>query len=488
MRKKVFSNFIWRFLERVGAQGVTLIVSIVLARILDPELYGTIALVTVFISILQVFIDSGMGLALVQKKDSDDVDFSSVFFFNVLMCGLLYVLMFFSAPLIAKFYGMPELTAVIRVLSLTLIISGVKNIQQAYVAKNLLFRKFFFSTLGGTIGAAVVGIAMALNGYGIWALVAQHLFNMAVDTAILWITVKWRPRLLFSFERLKKLLRYGWKLMVSALLDRGYNELRQLIIGKKYSAADLAYYDKGDQFPKAIATNTNTSIESVLFPVLADEQEDTSRVRDMTRTTIRLSTYILAPLMIGLAACADPLVRVVLTEKWIQCVPFLRVFCIIYMFQPIHTSNLNAIKAVGRSDIFLLLEIIKKSIGVAVLLATLWFGPLVMAYSLLATSLINQVVNSWPNKKLLEYSYLEQVKDILPSLLLASFMGVVVFCFQFLPIAPWIILLIQIPAGIVVYLAGSLLLKNEMMAYIIRIIKGLKKKNSDTIQNTAAQD
>ena len=265
--KSVTSNRIWRFLERCGAQGVTFLVSIVLARLLDPSVYGTVALVTVFTAILQVFVDSGMGNALIQKKDADDLDFSSVFYFNLSACILLYVGMFFAAPLIASFYNMPDLTPVIRVSSLTLIISGVKNIQQAYVSSHLLFKKFFFATLGGTIGAAVIGIWMAWKGYGVWALVAQHLFNATLDTIILWVTVKWRPKRVFSLERLKGLFSYGWKLLVSALLDTGYNNLRSLIIGKLYTSADLAFFNRGKQFPNLVVTNINTSIDSVLLPI-----------------------------------------------------------------------------------------------------------------------------------------------------------------------------------------------------------------------------
>lgn len=241
--RTVTSNFLWRFFERCGAQGVTFVVSVVLARLLDPSLYGVIALVTVFTSIMQVFVDSGMGNALIQKKDADDLDFSSVFWFNLAMCSALYLLMFLAAPFIASFYKMPELTPVVRVLSLILIISGIKNVQQAYVSRHMLFKRFFFSTLGGTIGAAIVGITLAYYGFGVWALVAQMLFNAAVDTTILWITVKWRPRREFSIERLKGLFSFGWKLLVSSLIDTVYRDLTQLIIGKKYSSSDLAQYN-----------------------------------------------------------------------------------------------------------------------------------------------------------------------------------------------------------------------------------------------------
>lgn len=472
----VITNFFWRFLERCGAQGVTFIVSIVLARLLDPTVYGTVALVTIFTTIMQVFVDSGMGNALIQKKDADDLDFSSVFYFNMAMCSVLYLIMFFAAPLIASFYRMPELTAIVRVLSLVVVISGVKNVQQAYVSRHLMFKRFFFSTLGGTIGAAVIGIVMAYLGFGVWALVAQMLFNAAVDTTILWITVKWRPKKMFSFQRLKSLFSYGWKLLVSSLIDTVYNDLRQLIIGKKYSSGDLAYYNQGKKFPQLIVTNINTSIDSVLLPTMSKAQDDMAAVRSMTRRAIKTSTFLMMPAMIGLAVCAEPLVQLILTEKWLPCVLFLRIFCITYAFYPIHTANLNAIKAMGRSDLFLKLEIIKKTVGIIAILITMWISVQAMAYSFLVTTILNQIINSWPNKKLLNYSYLEQVKDMMPQILLSLGMGAAIYAVSFLHLSASLTLLIQIPLGVLVYWGGSRIFHVESYTYIIEMVKNFKKR------------
>ena len=475
-KSSIVSNFLWRFLERCGAQGVTFIVSIVLARILDPTVYGTVALVTVFTTIMQVFVDSGLGNALIQKKNADDLDFSTVFYFNIVVCLALYGIMFVAAPLIARFYEMPELTPVVRVLSLTLIISGVKNVQQAYVSRNMLFKRFFFATLGGTVGAAVIGIWMAYRGYGVWALVAQNLFNLTLDTLILWLTVKWRPKLMFSFERLKTLFSFGWKLLVSAILDTVYNDLRQLIIGKLYTSGDLAQYNRGEQFPKLIVSNINTSIDSVLLPTMSSEQDHKERVRSMTRRAIRTSTYLMMPMMVGLAICAEPMVRLILTEKWLPCVPFLRIFCFTYAFYPIHTANLNAIKAMGRSDMFLKLEIIKKVMGMVVLLSTMWFGVMTMAYSLLFTSVLSQIINSWPNRKLLDYKYSEQFKDMLPQILLSLAMGAIVYCVSFLNLSDIATLCIQVPLGAAIYFGASWILKLESFKYVLDVLKGFIHK------------
>lgn len=314
-KRSVFSNFIWRFAERCGAQGVSFIVSIVLARLLTPEAYGTVALVTVITNILQVFVDSGLGSALIQKKDADDLDFSTVFYFNFSVCIVLYMGMFFAAPYIADFYNQPELVSLVRVISLTLIISGVKNIQQSYVSRNLLFKRFFYATLGGTIFSAVLGIVMAYYGYGVWAIVAQQLSNAAIDTLILWITVKWRPKFMFSFNRLKGLLSFGWKMLASALLDTGYNNLRQLIIGKLYSPSDLGFYNKGQQLPNLIVTNINSSIDSVLLPVMSKEQDNAEQVKLMTRRAISVSTYIMAAADDGLCLCFSDIGRIGIDGK-----------------------------------------------------------------------------------------------------------------------------------------------------------------------------
>lgn len=476
-KQNVFSNVIWRFAERCGAQVVSFIVSIVLARILAPEAYGTIALITVFTNILQVFVDSGLGNALIQKKDADDLDFSTVFFANIAVCLFLYVGVFLCAPAIASFYNDNSLVAIVRVLSLTIVISGVKNVQQAYVSKKLIFKKFFFATLAGTVGAAVVGIVMAQKGFGVWALVAQQLFNLTVDTIVLWMTVKWRPKLMFSFKRLKKLFSYGWKLLVSALLDTTYENVRQLVIGKIYSSADLAFYNKGKQFPNLIVTNINTSIDSVLLPTMSNEQDNKVRVRDMTRRAIKTSIFIMAPLMMGLAFTSKNIVTLLLTEKWLECVPYLCVFCVTFMFYPIHTANLNAIKAMGRSDLFLKMEIVKKIVGVVLLVATMYISPMAMACSLLVSGFLGQIINSWPNKKLLGYSYIEQIKDILPSILLAVFMGVIVYLVGMLKLHTIASLALQVVVGGVIYIVGAKILRIDSFYYLLELLRNIIKKS-----------
>ena len=471
IKSKTFHGFLWRFAERCGAQGVGFVVSILLARLLSPNDYGTVALVNVFIAILGVFINSGMGSALIQKKNADDLEFSTVFYFNMFMCITLYIVMFFCSPLIAKFYNKPELTTLTRVLSLTFLISGVKGIQCSYVSKNMLFKRFFFSTLGGTIFSAFVGVFLAYKGCGAWAIVAQSISNNLIDTLILWFTVKWRPKLMFSIKRLGGLFSYGWKLLCSGLLDTGYNQLRNLIIGKVYSSADLAYYNKADAFPGMIIGNVNSSIDSVLLPSMSSVQDSKESVKGMTRRAMKTSTYVMAPLLMGLAACGQTLISLLLTDKWLPSYPFMVIFCTTYMFYPVHTANLNAINAMGRPDLFLKLEILKKVVGLTAILVTFRISVMAMAYSLLVTSVLSQIINSWPNKKLMNYSYLEQLKDILPGILLAVVMGCCIYPIHFLGFPDIVTLLIQVPLGAVFYIGGSKNFKLEAFDYLWAMVK-----------------
>lgn len=482
LKQKTLSGFFWRFAERCGAQGVGFIVSLVLARLIVPKMFGVVALITVFTNILQVFVDSGLGSALIQKKDADDLDFSSVFYFNFSICALLYTCMFFFAPFIDKvaYAGKYDnLTSYIRVLSLVLVISGVKNIQQAYVSRKMIFKRFFFATLGGTIMAAIVGISLAFYlppEYRVWAIIAQNLTNKTIDTIVLWFTVKWRPKLMFSFSRLKGLWSYGWKLLCSALIEVGYNNIRQLLIGSLYTSSDLAFYNRGKQFPEIVITNINTSIDSVLFPAMSKEQDDKKRVKAMTRRSIKISSFIIWPMMMGLVAVAEPLIKLIIGTNWLDSVLFLRIFCVTFAFWPIHTANLNAIRSLGRSDIFLILEILKKVVGVTLLLSTIFISVEAMAYSLFVSSVCSQIINTYPNKKLLNYSYLEQLKDIAPCVLISVFMAAVVYLIGLININYIVLLAIQIVAGATIYFGFSALFRIDSLNYSIELIKKLYNK------------
>ncbi len=473
------SSFFWRLAERIGAKLVNLVVSIVLARILLPEQYGTVALINIFITIFQVFVDGGLGAALIQKKDADDIDFSSVFYFNLFTCTFFYILVYALSPAIAGFYNDESITPMIRVAAMTILISGLKGVQQAYVSRNMLFRRFFFSTIGGTIFSAILGIILAIKGFGAWALVIQQVSNLFVDTLILWMTVKWRPKLLFSFIRLKALLMYGFKLLVTGIIDVLYNNVRSLIIGKYYSESDLAFFNKAKQFPDLIVSNVNTSINSVMLTVVSREQDDRMRCKELTRKSIQLTTYVLAPILVGLAVVSEPLVSFLLTDKWLPCVPYLRIFCFTYFFLPINTSNLNAMASVGEMNAYMKLAFIEKIIGVGSLLMVANKGVWYIAMALVITTPVVTVINMYPNRKYINYSIFEEIKDICPNMALACFMGVLVYPIQLLMLPKIVVILLQVMAGAFVYLLGSIIIKHPMLYYLkeksVNMIKGKGK-------------
>lgn len=478
MKGKVVSGLLWKFAERMGAQIVTFVVSIVLARLLTPDDYGTIALVMVFITIANVFAESGFGNALIQKKEADYIDFSSVFYFNIFSSITLYLILFLAAPFIGHFLNNDQLVPVLRVIGIRLIIAGVNSVQKAYISKNMMFKRFFVSTLWGTIGSAIVGIIMAYQGFGIWALVAQYMINTTIDTLVLWFTVKWRPHLVFSGKRMKGLFQYGWKLLFSSLLDTTYNEVRNLIIGKFYTAADLGLYNKGEQYPKLVVTNVNVSISSVLFPAISECQNDIERVRSITRRAIKTSSYVMFPILIGLAVVAKPLVIFMLTEKWVACVPFLQIACLTSALMPIHIANLEAMKAVGRSDLFLKLEIIKKVVLVVILVVVMRRGPMAIALSGIVASVLSSFINAYPNKRLIGYSYIQQVKDIMSPLVLSVMMGIVVYMFGVIDCNVVLKLVIQGSVGVLVYAGLSFITKNDNLQYILNSAKEFKKNRN----------
>lgn len=475
-KSKVFSGLIWKFGERITAQLISLLVSIILARLLSPDEYGAVAIVMIFITLANVFVSSGFGNALIQKKDADNLDFSSVFYINIAIGIALYIVIFCIAPFVANFYDMPILSPTLRVLGIRIVIASINSVQQAYVSRNMLFKRFFWSTLFGTLVSGIVGVVMAYHGFGVWALVAQYLTNTCTDTVVLWFTVRWRPCLQCSFSRAKGLFSYGWKLLLSGLLDTGYKQLRSLIIGRKYSSSDLAYYNQGDKYPALLVTNINASISSVIFPAMAQCQDDRTKVKSMTRRAIQISSFVLWPCMLGVAAIAKPLVVFLLTDKWLQCVPYIRIFCFTYGLWPIHTANLQAINAVGRSDLFLKLEIAKKIVGMVAILVSMNYGPLVMAYSLVVTDLIATVINAFPNKELLNYGYFEQIKDMMPSFVIALVMALIIYPVQNLGFSNIITIIIQVLLGASIYITLAILTKQKSLTYLLGLIEKHNRK------------
>lgn len=479
VKSKVLSSLLWKLLERGGTQGMQFVVQMVLARLLLPEDYGIIALITIFITIANVFVQSGFNTALIQKKYVDEIDYSSVFYLSLVVSSLLYVILFLTAPFIAAFYEEPLIVPVIRVLSIILFFGAFNSIQNALIAREMQFKRLFFSSCGAMLASGVVGIVMAYKGLGVWALISQQITNQFLITVILWGTVKWRPKLLFSYERLKILFSYGSKLLASSLIDTLYNNLRSLFIGKLYNPSMLGFYNRGQQFPSFIVSNINGSIQSVMLPVLSSQQDNLPRVKDVVRRSIVTSSFLMFPMMVGLAVIAEPVVRILLTEKWLQAVPFLQIYCFSYALWPIHTSNLQAINALGRSDIFLKLEFVKKILGLVILVMTIYYGVYAIAIGELISGLISTFINSYPNKKLLNYSFREQCLDIFPPLVLSLVMGGIIYSIDIMASHIWLNLLTKVIVGISIYLWLAKIFKLECYQYLLDTVRGILRKRTD---------
>lgn len=477
-RGSIISSFLWKYFERTGNQAVQFVVQIVLARLLLPSDFGVISLLMVFINLAQVFVQSGFGTALVQTKNAEEVDFSSVFYLSLSVAGVLYLVLFFSASTIASFYGMPELMNILRVLSLVLFFGAVNSIQNAVISREFKFKQLFYSSLVAIIASGSIGVFMAYSGYGIWSLVCQQLSNSIFLCMIMLITVKWRPKLLFSLKRLSKLFSFSWKLLLSALLDTGYKEMQSLVIGKMFSPSELGFYNRGRMFPQVVVGNIDGSIQAVLLPALSLVQDDSRRIKEMMRRAITISAFIISPLMAGMIATAEPIVSLVLTDKWLPSVPFMQICCVSFIFHPIHTANLSAIKAVGRSDIFLRLEIYKKLIGIAILVVTiiLFKSVIAIAWSAVLSGIISTFINAYPNKKLIGYTYTEQTKDLMPSFLISAFMGVVVYFVGFLSMNIYAKLALQTITGVIIYLILSWQIKIPSFTYFAEHIVGILRK------------
>lgn len=471
--KTVFSSLIWKFLERGGVQVIQFVVSILIARILSPHDYGSVALLTIFISIATVFVQSGLSTALIQKKDADETDYSSVFYYSVVLALIVYLILFFSAGWIADFYSMPELVPILRVMSITLFPGALNALQIAILSKKMQFKKQFYSSLSAALLSGVIGLGLAAMNYGPWALVYQQLSYQFVICIVLFFLVKWRPQLLFSFERTKSLLSYGLRLLVARLIDTVYHNLESLIIGKKYSADTLAYCNKGKQFPMTLIDNIDGSVQSVMLPAYSAKQDDKQVIKEMLRKTVSASTFLVFPSMMILAAVGKPLIGLVLGDKWLDAVPYLQLFCVVSMLFPLQTANLQAINAIGRSDTYLKLMTIKRILGVIILFASIYVydSPFAVVIAAIIIEIVGIIINAPSNKKLLDYSLLEQIADIVPNLLISVLSCLLSFAVLLLDINSYVlVLLIQTIIGILAYGLFAFMMRNKNLTFIKNLI------------------
>lgn len=472
-KRKVVGGLLWSFGERICAQAVTLIVGIILARLLSPDDYGVISIVMVFITICDVFVNSGFSTAIVQKKEVDESDYNTAFYMSFLLSVLLYVILFFTAPFIASFYKRDILVGVIRVLGIRLLLTSLNTIQQAHLQREMKFRKFFVATIFGTVVSCAAGIVMAYCGFGVWALVAQYLTNTLIDTAVLCVVGGWNPGRRVSRRKVRELYSFGWKVLCTNLLFTSESSVRSLIVGKRFGSADLAYYDQGRKYPALLVDNINTTIQKVMLPAFSRMQDKKDELKRALRRSIRLATYILAPMLIGFAAIAQTFVPVILTEKWNFAIPFIWIFCANYLTRPLESSCHQVLLALGRSGlVFVIMALINGTgliltiVAVFALKSVLW-----IALFTLVTTLISLISFLSCTRRLLNYSFFEQLGDILPSILAGLFMGGCVFAMNGIPMNRLILLFLQVPAGAVIYLVLSVIFRIEPFVYLKNSLK-----------------
>ena len=470
----VISGLFWTYSERIAAQTVSLIVSVILARLLDPAHYGIVSIVMIFITLGDVFVTGGFGNALVQKKDAEELDFNTILICSAFVSLVVYILIFVSAPYIADFYNMPTIKAVLRVLGLRIPIAGFNSIQHARIQRKMAFKQFFTATLFGTIISAIIGIVMAYKGFGEWSLVAQYLSNTIIDTLILYFIDDWKPKLMFSMQRARELMTYGWKVLATTLIYTLEGDIRSLIIGKQFGSGDLAFYDQGRKFPNLFVANICTSINKVIFPTMSSVQDDSIRIKQMSRTAIQVGTFLLTPLLIGLIAVADNFVKIVFTSKWLPCVPYLRILTIVYLVRPMTTTCQQAILAIGKSDIILRIEAVLNIIALSlVCIAVFYFkSVLLIAVGSVITEMVSISIFMYFMKKLVQYLYKEQIKDIVPSIMLSCIMGIMVYSISFFIMASTpVLFLTQIIMGVIIYIGGALLFRISGCIYLLKIIE-----------------
>lgn len=424
LRQKVIGGVVWAMLEKLSMQIVTFGVTLVLARLLTPADYGTVALITIFVSVAEVLADSGFGRALVQKKNTTELDFNSVFYFSLVFSTVLYVLIFFAAPLIADFYNLPELVGILRIISITIVFHSVNSVQDAELSRKLLFNKSFRISLISSAVTAVTGVTLAILKYGPWALVWGKVMGDGAGVLSRWLIIAWRPRFMFSMSSLGQLFSFGWKMTVSSLVARIYSNLYGALIGKFYTKADLAFVNRARYIPGPVVDAIDGTLRRVTFPALAKVQDDIAKSREAMRMMMRCTMFGIFPLMCGGTVCAEQLVRILYGDQWLPMVPYVRVMCFTFAITPFHTINLQGIAALGRSDLFLRLEIIKKILGVICISITIRYGVMtIIVVSAFIMGPVGVIINSWPNRKLLNYSIISQIRDVFPNLIVCLPMG-----------------------------------------------------------------
>ena len=450
LKQKTISGTIWSFIDSFSNQGIQFIAGIVLARILSPTEFGLIGMLTIFIALSQSFIDSGFTNALIRKQDCTQTDYSTVFYFNFLAGIIFYLLLFFFASSISVFFNEPQLKLLLQVLGLGLILNALGIIQRTILTKNINFKLQTRVSIVSSTLSALIAISMALNGYGVWSLVALTLSRFGFNSLFLWIWTKWRPSFIFSKESFKELFSFGNKLLISGLIDTAYRNIYYLIIGKYFLAAELGYYTRADQFQALPSQQLTGIFGRVSYPILSTIQDDVKKLKTAYKQIMKSTMLITFILMLGMAAIAKPMILTLVGEKWLPSVIYLQMLCFVGMFYPLHALNLNMLKVQGRSDLFLRLEIIKTVLAVPAIIIGILYGIKIMILGMLINTIIAYYLNSYWSGKFIGYSSFEQIKDIFPSFLLAFTMSVIIYIIGNVIDLPNIwILVIQIVTGAV---------------------------------------
>jgi O-antigen/teichoic acid export membrane protein len=474
LKKNTIGGLAWKLLENLGTQLINFVIQLILARILLPEDYGVIALTGVFITIANVFINTGFSSALIQKKSVSDIEYSSVFFAGIFSSIVLYVVIFLSAPLIANFYSEPVLIWVLRVQSISIVFSGLYSVQNAILVRKLMFKKIFKYKLLGIFLQGITGISLATLGYGVWSLVAANLVLYAVTTIFMWLAVEWKPRLLFSFKELRSLFTFSSRILLTSLLNDFSNNIKSLIIGKSFSSSMLGYYNRGYQIPSLIMVNTDGAINTVMFPALSKCQSDRAIFISLYRRAIRTSVFIVFPLMLGLISVAEPLTLLLLTEKWLPSVPFLRITCLICMTWPFSIMY-QAFNALGKSNVSLKLNVLTKTVDLLIMIFAIRYGIYAFAISSFISSMIWLIISTFVTRNIFDYKISQQVKDILPSLVLSLIMAASSVLAGNITNQIFPKLIIQVFVGALVYLTGAATVKMESFTYLVATIKDIIK-------------
>lgn len=474
LKDKTVNGMFWSFVQKISSQSITFFVTVILARILTPDDYGIVALAGMFLVLMGVFSDGGLGQALIQKKDADEKDFNTMFTTQLVFASFLYVVIFVIAPYVSGMFNTkdPELfTTLLRVMALTMPLGALAGVQNSVVTRRLMFRWYFYANIASLIVSASVGLYMAYSGYGVWALIGQSMSSTITSTIVIFCLLDWHPRLSFYKERFRVLFREGLKFMGTSLVGTFFSQLISYIMGLRYSPADLAYYNRAGGMPGLVTKNIDDTIQGVLFPVYAQIQDDKAAVRRALSKSIRVCTFMLFPMLFGLAAVADKLVMIIYTEKWALCIPFMRIICVCNVVAVMAGVNIQALRATGHIGKVFKLEWIKKSLLVVVLTCTMFIGPMAIIIGMLCMNVFTYFVNSYPNKKIIGYSYIEQIKDIAPNLFLSVIMAILVYAVGLVEMNIYISLVLQLFIGSVFYIGVSYLVRNESLFYVYEYVR-----------------